>query len=86
MTRALPERVLEYSVPLFVVVRDDGEGKYHVAKVVVYDEATLSDPKVFNGDGQPVPAHIVRRSKRLAEIMAEVTSGTEEFPSWEFGW
>ncbi len=77
------EVTIEYMIPLYVVVRRDEEGGLHIAKVVVYDEATLENGKGYTPDGTPLPDDdpLVVEARQLIE-----RDPTAIWPGWEFGW
>ena len=85
--KAEPSEVtIEYSIPLYVVRRDEelyGDSNLHVARVVVDDEAELSDGKGFTSDGTPLKCDDpdVTAAMELIE-----TDRSVEWPAWESGW
>jgi hypothetical protein len=80
------EVTIAYLIPLYVVVRNDGDGA-QIAKVVVDDEADLSASSAYEGAYTPEgdrlePFNAVTgEARRLIEC-----DGSAEWPAWEFGW
>ena len=86
--KAEPSEVtIEYSIPLYVVVRRDeelyGDSNLHIARVVVDDEAELSDGKGFTSDGTPLNSDDAEVAAAMELIE---TDRSVEWPAWEFGW
>jgi hypothetical protein len=77
------EVTIEYVIPLFVMVRRDEKRGLHIAKVVVYDEATLENGKGYTPDGAPLPPDdpLVVEARQLIEHDPSAI-----WPGWEFGW
>jgi hypothetical protein len=77
------EVTIEYMIPLFVVVRRDEARGLHIAKVVVYDEATLENGEGYTPDGAALPDDdpLVVEARQLIEGDASAI-----WPGWEFGW
>ena len=75
------EVTLQYMIPLYVVVRDDGSGM-GIAKVIVDDEADLENSEAFDPSGRPLSEHdpLVISARDLVEL------GPAAWPAWEFGW
>jgi len=79
---------IQYLIPLYVVVRNEGDGEGpRITKVVVDDEADLSSPSAYEGaytpEGdrlEPFDA-VVGEARYLIEC-----DGSAEWPAWEFGW
>jgi hypothetical protein len=77
------EVTMQYLVPLFIVVHRNEQHGLHIAKVVVYDEATLENGEGYTPDGTPLPDDdpLVVEARCLIERDA-----TAIWPGWEFGW
>ena len=81
------EVTIEYLLPVYIVVRRDeeiyGDSDLQIAKVVVDDEAELTNGKGFSPDGHPL-------NRDDPEVAAAVelieTDKSAEWPAWEFGW
>ena len=80
------EATIEYLIPLYIVVRNDGDGA-QITKVVVDDEADLSAPSAYEGAYTPEGDKlddfntVVGEARHLIEC-----DGSTEWPGWEFGW
>jgi hypothetical protein len=48
------EVTIQYMIRLFVALRREKKNGLHIAKVVVYDEATLDNGEGFTPDGDPL--------------------------------
>ena len=75
------EVTLQYMIPLYVVVRDYGNGM-RITKVVVDDDADLEDSEAFDPSGRPLSEDdpLVISARDLVEL------GPAAWPAWEFGW
>ena len=80
------EVTIEYLIPLYIVVRNEGDGP-RIAKVIVDDEADLSAPSANEGAYTPEGDRlepfnaVVGEARQLIEC-----DGSAEWPGWEFGW
>ena len=74
---------LAYMVPVYVVVRNGGDGP-RITKVVVDDEADLNRGEAYDANGEPLlhddPAVIE------AKTLVEIHPSQADWPAWEFGW
>ena len=80
------EVTIEYLIPLYIVVRNDGDGA-RITKIIVDEEADLSAPAAYQGaytpEGdrlEPFDA-VVGEARHLIEC-----DSSAEWPAWEFGW
>ena len=75
--------VVEYYIPIFVVVSDDGDGEGpYISKVVVYDEHELTNGKAYDSDGNALDAS----DEAGKAAIAFVENPENEWPGWQFGW
>lgn len=87
MPRCKPEPTevtIQYLIPIYVVVRNEGDGEGpQIVKIVVDDKAEFKDGKGYTPNGDPLPAAdpIVDEARRLIE-----TDRSAVWPGWEFGW
>ncbi len=88
--KGLDEVVIEYRVPVYVVVRDDHDGSGPaIRRVVVNDEVDLIAGKIFVEDAEQGPVFVPLSSydqfMKAARRLVEEDNGAE-WPAWEFGW
>ena len=78
------EVTIEYLVPVYVVVRNEGDGEGpQIVKVVVNDETEFADGKGYTPNGEPLPVDdpVVIEARELIE-----RDPSAIWPGWEFGW
>jgi hypothetical protein len=87
------EVVLTYHLPVYVVVRNDGDGQgAYVTKVVVDDEASFdmhSRKCARNDSGRLLPLGdraVVEAIALIEPTHPDHPDEEREWPGWEFGW
>ena len=81
------EVTIQHLIPLYVVVRNEGDDGLRIAKVVIDDEADLSAPPAYqaaytpDGDRLDDFNAVVGDARHLIE-----RDGSADWPAWEFGW
>lgn len=84
-TTKATEVVLTYMVPVFVVVRNEGDNQGpYIKKVVVYDETDCfgEDPTHRHNQLDELPPD----DPAAIEAVNLIKDGLCEWPSWQFGW